>query len=423
MRPTLLTLLLLVAAASNASAENWPQFRGPTGMGIVAETGLPTTWGGAAGENILWKSPLPGAAPDEKTKLDHNQSSPIVWGDRIFLTASYWPEGRQQSDPPEHHVACYRAADGMRLWDTTVDPGPWKLTDLRGGYSAPTPATDGQRVYVLFGSAVLAALDVEGKPVWRQELPDYQAFDVAIAASPIVYRGSVILLADKNNQKGVLTAYDTRTGTVQWEQKRPGVAFAHSTPTIAEIGGRPQLLVSASNALQGLDPASGEVQWWVKTPGDVCSPVFADGIVFADTGRGGPGVFVEPSGTGDLTATGVKGKVAQIPEGLSSPVIAAGHVYRLHNPAILKCFDLHTGMEAFATRLDGVAVPSSPIATPEGNVYFGSSGKSFVIKAGPKYELVATNDLNDPSSASVAVSGGKLLFKGRHFLTCVGKKQ
>jgi len=417
-----LLALGLIATTTAANAENWPQFRGPTGMGIVTEAGLPTTWGGPAGENVLWKVPLPGATPAGKAKLDHNQSSPIVWGDRIFVTASHWPEGRQQSEFPEHHVACYRTADGMRLWDTTVDPGPWKLSDLRGGYSAPTPATDGQRVYVLFGSAVLAALDLDGKPLWRQELPDFQSFDVAIAGSPIVYRGSVILLSDKNNQKAVLTAYDPATGAIQWEQKRPGVAFAHSTPTIAEIGGRPQMLIGASNALQGLDPSSGEILWWVKTPGDVCSPVSADGIIYTDSGRGGPAVFVEPAGTGDLTATAVKGKVAQISEGLSSPVIAAGHVYRLHNPAILKCFNLRTGAEAFATRLEGVSVASSPIATPEGNIYFASAGKTFVIKAGPKFELVATNDLNDQSAASVAVANGKLFFKGREHLTCVSKK-
>src|SRR5438552_1619936 len=99
-----LLALGLVAAPTGALAENWPQFRGPTGMGIVTETGLPTTWGGPTGENVLWKVPLPGAAPAGKARLDHNQSRPIVWGDRIFITTSFWPEGRQQSEFPEHHV-------------------------------------------------------------------------------------------------------------------------------------------------------------------------------------------------------------------------------------------------------------------------------------------------------------------------------
>ncbi len=123
-----------------------------------------------------------------------------------------------------------------------------------------------------------------------------------------------------------------------------------------------------------------------------------------------------------MTATHVKWRVNQIPEGLSSPIIADGHVYRVHNPAILKCFDLESGKEAYSTRLDGISVPSSPIATPDGRIYFASAGKTFVIKAGPKFELLATNDLEEPSAASAAVSQGKIFLKGNRHLFCVGNK-
>ena len=304
----------------------------------------------------------------------------------------------------------------------TIEPGPWKLSDLRGGYAAPTPATDGERLYVLFGSAVIVALDFDGHPVWRHELPDPQAFDVAIASSPIVYRGAVILLAERTNQKSVLTAYEARSGNVLWEQKRAKSTFSHSTPVIAEIGGRTQMLVSASNALQGLDPETGDVLWWCDAPGDVCSPVATGGRVYSDSGRGGSGMLVEPLGEGDLSKTAVKWRTGNFQEGLSSPVVAGDYLYRLHNPGILKCFDVPSGKEVFANRLEGGSIASSPVVTPEGRIYLASAGKTLVLKAGPTFELLATNELGDTGPASPAVSSGRWVLKGKEFLFCIGRK-
>ncbi len=414
------TLALGTILPANAAAENWPCFRGPTGMGITTERNLPVTWGGKENENVLWKSPLPGASPGAKADL--NQSSPIVWNDRVFVTTGFWPAGREQKEFPDHRVGCYSVADGKLLWDVPIEPGPWKLSDLRGGYTAATPATDGERVYVLFGSAVLAALDFEGNVVWRHELAEPQSFDVAISSSPIVFRGTVILLAEKNNQKSVLSAYDAAKGTVLWEQKRPKSSFNHSTPVIAEIGGRTQMLVAASNALQGLDPANGTVLWWCDSPGDVCSPVTTNGLIYTDSGRGGTGILVEPKGDGDISKSALKWRTGNMQEGLSSPVIANGYLYRMHNPGVLKCFDLATGEEAFAKRLDGVSISSSPIATPEGRVFLASAGKTLVLHAGPTFEVLATNDLGDSGPASAAVSGGRWFLKGREHLYCIGAK-
>src|SRR5262249_44057568 len=149
--------LAILLAAAAAHAEPWPSWRGPTGMGHSRHKDLPLTWGGKDQQNVLWKSPLFEA--DGKPQLDQNQSSPVVQAERVFVTVSDWPAKTPKTDFPEHHVVCFHAASGKRLWDTKVPPGPWLLKDLRGGYTAPTPATDGERVYVLFGSAVLAALD------------------------------------------------------------------------------------------------------------------------------------------------------------------------------------------------------------------------------------------------------------------------
>src|SRR5262249_38047369 len=186
-----LTSLFLVSVGltSAVAGPNWPSWRGPTGMGQTDEPNLPVSWGGKDQTNIVWKVPLYEQA--DIARRDQNQSSPIVWGERIFVTLSYWPAGVSEKEYPEHQVICFAAKDGTRLWDTKGAPGPWKLTDLRGGYTAPTPACDGQRVYAVFGSAVIAALDLDGKPVWRKEITPY-AFDVAIGASPMVYRDTVL---------------------------------------------------------------------------------------------------------------------------------------------------------------------------------------------------------------------------------------
>ena len=314
-----------------------------------------------------------------------------------------------------------RQATASELWDVEVPPGPWKLSDLRGGYAAPTPATDGERVYVVFGSSVVAAVDLEGKLVWRKELPDWQSFDVALASSPILYRDQLLVLADRSNKKSTLTAFDPKTGDVQWEKKRPDSNWDHTTPVLIEHEGKPQLLVTASNQLQALNPTNGDPLWWCKTPGDVTSPVYARGLIYTDSGRGGPGLLVEASGSGDVSATHVKWRIDQIPEGLSSPAIVGDHLYRLHNPGVLKCVDITSGKESYATRLNGVSTASSPIVTPQGRIYFASSGKTFVVQAGAKFELLATNDLGEPTYASAAASEGGLYLKGQKHLFCVGE--
>lgn len=160
-----LGVLLTIAQPVRA---DWPNWRGPTGMGHTQDNGLALTWGGKNNTNVLWKAPL--NEDDAKVLLDHNQSSPVIVGDRIFITVSYWPADKTNKEYSEHHVVCFRKHDGKRLWDKRVKPGGWLLKDPRGGYACPTPAADAQRVYVVFGSAVIAAFSHEGKLEWRKEI-------------------------------------------------------------------------------------------------------------------------------------------------------------------------------------------------------------------------------------------------------------
>jgi outer membrane protein assembly factor BamB len=275
---------------------------------------------------------------------------------------------------------------------------------------------------VVFGSAVIAAFDRDGKPVWRKEITPYK-FDVAFAASPVLFDDTVILQCDQVDKQSRMIAFDRKTGDVKWEEKRPTVGFSHSTPVVATIGGKPQLLTSASNAIQGIDPATGKLIWWCQAKGDTVSPVLGSGVVYCDSGRGGPGLAVDPTGTGDVTKTNIKWRLTQVPEGYSSPVVSGDYLYRLHNPEVLRCVHLATGETAFTERLTGVSTSASPFATADGRVYLASAGKSYVLKAGPKPEVLAVNDLGDGGPASPAVAEGRIYLKGRKWLYCIGAKK
>jgi outer membrane protein assembly factor BamB len=318
--------------------------------------------------------------------------------------------------------------DGRQLWDAKVQPGPWKLSDLRGGYTAPTPACDGQRVYVAFGSAVVAALDLQGNPVWRKEVVPFD-FDVAWGASPLVYRDTVIVTCDE--KKGsFIAAYDGATGKVRWKTERPKAGWAHSTPLLAKIAGKIQLLTAAENALEGLDPATGEALWSYRGKervGDTVTPVSRDGLLYVDSGRGGGlggvGVAIDATGHGDVSKTPPKWKVPTPSEGFSSPLILGEFFYRLSAPGVLTCRKWATGEEVYKNqRLEGIDHAVSPVATADGRIYCASAGRSYVVKAGPTFEIIGSGELGDPGRASPAIAGGRIYLKGSRFLFCVGKK-
>jgi outer membrane protein assembly factor BamB len=408
--------VLLVGQAARAEEENWPRFRGPTGLGYTVEQNLPVEWGGPQGKNVVWKSALKG----------EGHASPVVWGDAVFVATAYWPPTvtNREETIPEHHITCYQASDGKALWDVLVPPGPWRRTDFRsgpgGGYAAATPVTDGRRVYCAFGSAVLAAVDFQGKIVWRTELVPY-TFDVTVGSSPILYEDTVILFcAMAKPADSKIVAFDKATGKVKWQQPLAGMAFGHSTPVIIQVGGKAQMLVLASgakesdNALQSLNPASG----------DVASPALGGGLVYFDSGRGGPGFCVDASGSGDVSATHMKWTVNMVPEGLSSPTIVGKHVYRLHNSATLKCWELETGKLVYAEKMQGLSTMwASPIADPAGRLFFANGGKSYVIQTGPEFRVLAANDLGDGNHPSPAVAKGRMFLAGLKNLWCIGNRK
>jgi outer membrane protein assembly factor BamB len=415
-------LLLLVFPSILCAEENWPAWRGPTGDGQTKERELPLTWGGKQQDNIRWKAAL---FPSDKVRRDHNQSSPILWGNRVFVTVSFWPEGVSETVLPEHHLICFQLSDGKQLWDLLIPPGPWLLTDLRGGYTASTPACDGTHVYCIFGSAVIAAVSLEGKLVWRQEIKPHN-FDVCLGASPVLYKGSVIFVSDQNKDKksSSVICWDAKTGEQRWKKDR-NYDKGHSTPALAVVNGKMQLIAGGANGLQAFDPETGDTIWTFPMPGRICdtvTPLVRDGQMYVDSGRGGPGVAVDVTGKGDVSETHLKWKIKLVPEGFSSPLLIGDQIYRLHSPGMLSSWNWKTGEEVFKERLEGIATGPSPIATPEGRIYCATAGRSYVLKVGPKMEILAVNELGDPHHSSPAVGPGCLLLKGGKHLFCIGKK-
>jgi outer membrane protein assembly factor BamB len=415
---------ILAFLSGAARADDWPQFRGPTGLGYTTEKNLPLRWGGKENENVLWKSPLVG----------EGHASPIVWKDRVVVCTVRWPGGKPEAAViPEHHVVCTGAKDGKTLWDTLIEPGPWRRDDFRsgagGGYAAPTPATDGKHVYVVFGSSVMAALTLDGKVAWRQELKPH-TFDVTIGTSPVLYADTILFLfAMTKASDSRLVAFEKSSGQVRWETKLPRTGFAHSTPILVDVKGKPQLIAIASGmggngeALQSFDPASGQRLWWCKGAGDASSPAFGAGIVYSDSGRGGNGTAVDPTGLGDVSGTNIKWTTGGLPECIGSPIIVGDHVFRIQSSGIVRVLKAADGEETDRQRLDKIGSTwASPVADADGRLYFASGGRSFVLKAGAKLEVLASNDLGDPNHASPAVSGGRLYIMGLKNLYAIGPR-
>ncbi|HZZ80605.1 MAG TPA: PQQ-binding-like beta-propeller repeat protein [Gemmataceae bacterium] len=402
-------------------AQDWPQFRGPDGSGVTKTTDLPLTWGGPKKDNVLWTSDLAG----------DGIASPIVWKDRVFvMNASRKADDKKIGrDYPEQYVACYDANDGKRLWNTVVATGPWKRSHNNragGGFANCTPATDGQRVYALFGTSVLVALDFNGKLVWRQDITPHR-YDMEMATSPILFEDNVIVYCGMQNGSR-LVAFNRKTGDIAWDTDLKDTGYGHNTPLVIDVKSSPQMILMgaglgpAKNAIQSFDPRTGKRLWWSAGRGETASPVLARGFVFCDSGRGGGAKLVDPTGMGDVTKTHVKWE-ANVPHALSSPIVVGNHIYRVHDNNTLTCWDIDTGKKLYQERVEGLSSNwASPIADGQGRIYLASAGTTVVMKAGPTYEVLATNKLGDNNHASPAVAAGRIYLVGTKQLYAIGAK-
>jgi outer membrane protein assembly factor BamB len=410
-------MVLLIVLAGVCVGGNWPQWRGPQRSGHSDEKGLPIEWDGKSGKNVLWKVPA-----------DFGHSTPIVWGERVFLSASVQKDRKvseQKAENNQHRVVCYRTTDGKKLWQTDVDPGPW---NTEFSFTASTPVTDGKNLYVLFGSGKVAALDQEGKLLWQKKLPGPLKAEW-LSSSPLLFKDRLFVFVDVSDDFWLL-ALDTKTGKVLSEAKRKQGERSHnSSPLLVVVKDKPQVVVATRGAVLALDPTSAEEVWSCKWGGNrYPSLVAGPGFVFV-TGDGGEGLAIDATGKGDVSKTHVKWRHARSPNGFGSPVVVGEYIYRASPPGVIRCWKASDGEMVYEKRVAGVPTYPSPVVTADGRIYFAGAGKSCVIKAGEKLEVLATNDLGEGeknewtrTGPSAAVSGGRIFLRGPKSLVCIGKK-
>lgn len=383
----------------------WPRWRGPSGQGLATGTGYPDTW--SATQNVLWKKPIPG----------RGNSSPIVWGDRILLTAAY-DGGRRLS------VLAFRRSDGSLLWESFAPEGRSQSTHFKNGHASATPVTDGDRVYVSFGSRGLVAFDMTGKAVWQQDLGRMDAYH-GTAGSPLLYKNRIILYQDQYSGS-FIAAFDTRTGRQLWRTSRDA-SVGWGTPIAIRAGDHDEIIVHSERMVQAYNPDTGRELWrcngnlWEVIP----TPVVGYGMVFCSSGRAGPTLAIRPGGQGDVTRSHV---VWTSPRGspfVPSPILYGEQLYMVNDMAgIVTSLDAATGRALWQGRL-GVpqreGFSASPVAV-DGKVFFSNDdGETFVLRAGPKFDLLHVNRIGERTLASPALVDGRWYIRTERNLIAIGR--
>jgi outer membrane protein assembly factor BamB len=422
----LVSLGFLLTAAQ--SGENWPGFRGPTGQGLSADPAPPLEW--SAESNVLWKTPIPG----------EGWSSPIVWNDRVFVTAAL--EGGTKC-----HVLALDRAGGRILWDTPVFDQAAVRKEGKNSYATPTPCTDGERVYAVFGEGGAAALDFDGKVLWTNR--DVQFYSRhGLGASPLLHGGLLIMPYDGSNRvpaagqwpknsdeerlgwqipwdRSEIVALDAKTGKRAWTAKRGMSRIAHATPILIEEGGRERLLSIAGDVVQSFDPKTGERFWSAYCQGEglVPTPVAGEGLVFAASGFEKTTLrAIRSGGTGDVTATHIVWEQKKGVPTQPSLLYLSPHLYAVTEGGVASCFKAATGEIVWQERIaDKQGFSASPVSAA-GRIYILSeTGETTVIAAGPEFKVLARNALKEKCQASPAISRGNLFLRSDKHLYCIGQ--
>ncbi len=425
---------------------SWPSFRGQQASGVAERQNLPDRWDGKTGENILWRTPIPGLA----------HSSPVVWGNRIFVTtasssdpnASFRPglygDGDASKDRSQHRWVIY-ALDkrtGKVIWERVAHQGvPVEKRHIKSTYANSTPATDGRIVVAWFGSQGVFAYDVSGRFLWKVELGrlDLGAYDIPTyewgpASSPIIWNNLVILQCDTQSDSFIL-ALDADTGKTVWKTEREELP-SWGTPTVAMTSVGPVLVANASNFIRGYDPRTGKELWRLGGSSKITAPtpVFSDDLFAVVSGRGPerPIFVVKAGARGDLTLPEGKSNSDAITWSrtgrgsyMPTPLIYNGILYVLGNNGLLDAYDLRTGEELYRQRLPvvGSGFSASPVAS-DGKLYLSNEdGEMLVIAAGQKFTHVATNSMGELLMATPALSDGVMYVRSSASLFAIGRKQ
>ncbi len=432
----LLTATLLTSTCAALSAANWPQWRGAASQGISDEKNLPREWSPTA--NVAWKAELPG----------YGQSQPIVWGNRVFLTADIEsgpaPAGHKapihmmEGQPWVHpdsvgvdrlHALKVVALDldsGKILWDRTAYEGTvFDHRHRRASYAAPTMVTDGTTLVAYFGPEGLFGYDLDGNLKWKADVGKFPLLGMGTGTSPVLHDKLVIVQRDENEGKqSLLLAYDIETGKEVWRTPRT-VEASWSTPVLVEANGRTELVTNGNQLIVAYDPASGKELWRTKgvESNAIHTPLVGHGLVIATAGYPAKKVIaIRPGGSGDITGT--DRIVWQYDRGTGyvlSNILYGDYVYLVSDKGIISCLDAKTG----EVKYEGgrVPVPATFMASPvayDGTILLTSiDGDTYMIKAGPVHEVLGTNSIGEPAAATPSISQGRVLVRGAKHLFCI----
>jgi outer membrane protein assembly factor BamB len=400
-------------------AEDWPRFRGPEGRGVSSDDNLPVTWSDA--KNVAWKSELPG----------YGASSPIVVGDKVLLTCyrgyGLDPQAPGREEDLKRTLLCLRRDDGRLVWSRDVPAAQPEASYIDflvlHGYASSTPVSDGQHVYACFGKSGVRCFDLEGNLLWQADVGS-NAHYWGSAASPVVIDDLLIVNAAVEQQS--LIALDKRTGKEIW--RTGGLISSWSTPVVVETeDGQRELVLCVRGKIVAVDLKTGEQLWTCKTNQSYAapSPVTHERTVYAFAGRPNRLLAIRPGGRGDVTDSHVIWTAEGVGSGITSPVVYGDFVYSIDDRGIAGCVELASGKAMYIKRLvAGATLYASPVAA-DGKVYAVSREQgTFVLKAGPEFELLAHNQFDSDGSAfnaSLAVHAGQLLLRSNRFLYCLGK--
>ena len=395
---------IFMVPVEGEGAGYWPRWRGPSGQGVVDATGYPDTWSDT--ENVVWRSTVPG----------RGHSSPIVWGNQIFLTTTQ-EAGRRLS------VLSYRRTDGQLLWETAVPEGPIEHIHPKNSQASATPTTDGERVFVSFGSRGLVAIDFDGRVVWHTEVGPISNYHGS-AGSPLLY-GDLLITYQDQRRGAFVAAFDKRTGQLAWQTDRQG-SVGWGSPVAVRVGDHDEIIVSSQRKVTAYDPSDGSELWHCN--GNlfevIPTPAVGHGLVFCASGRAGPTLAIRPGGSGDVTDTHVEWSTSRGSPFVPSPLVHGDYLYTVNDMAsIVTCFEAATGAVMWQERLgrprrEGFS--ASPVFV-DGKVFFtNDDGETFVLKAGPEFELLHTNDIGAPTLASPALVEGRWYIRTERELVAIG---
>jgi outer membrane protein assembly factor BamB len=390
--------LVFLLCASSADAQDWPQFRGPTGQGHSDERGVPLNW--SEQNNIAWKVPVPGAG----------WSSPVVAGGRVWMTTAV-PEARGALSLRAIAFDAQTGREVVNVEAARVDrPG---YAHFKNGRASPTPVIAGDRVYVHFGADGTAALTTSGEVVWRARYRyDSQH---GSGGTPIVYGDLLIFNCDGNYQEAFVVALDTRTGKQRWKtQRRQPADQAYTTPLVIRVGERDQLISIGAYRAYAYDPMTGKEIWRVSYDdgfSNVPRPVYGHGLVFIATGFQQPTLIaVRADGQGDVTRTHIAWTLTRGAPFTPSPILVGDELYVVNDTGILTTVDARTGTIHYQQRLGG-NYSASPVFA-DGRIYFQSEeGVTTVIPPGRQFGRLATNRLDGATLASMAIAGAAIFIR------------